>query len=244
MYRVLRPGGRAVCAVWGERRNCGWAEIFPDCGCARAVGGLSDVLPHRHRRLPRARRSRQRASAISRRGACETSFDTPMRTTHARRRLSAGRWRSRYSRFTDADKGRSLRGISRFDRALPPRRRLCDPGRVRYRHAEESERRDRSCQICVHASRWNAPSGCSWRSRRQPGSRMRRRRPCGVTACLCEITGPAGEKAVTDMPEPMGGSGHRSAIRAGCCARAWLHAPRRPSPCGRPCRASRCGRWR
>lgn len=29
MHRVLRPGGRGVAAVWGERRNCGWAEIFP-----------------------------------------------------------------------------------------------------------------------------------------------------------------------------------------------------------------------
>lgn len=29
MHRVLRPRGRAVCAVWGDRRNCGWAEIFP-----------------------------------------------------------------------------------------------------------------------------------------------------------------------------------------------------------------------
>jgi SAM-dependent methyltransferase len=27
--RVLRPGGRMVSAVWGDRRNCGWAEIFP-----------------------------------------------------------------------------------------------------------------------------------------------------------------------------------------------------------------------
>ena len=27
--RVLRPGGRAVITVWGERRNCGWAELFP-----------------------------------------------------------------------------------------------------------------------------------------------------------------------------------------------------------------------
>jgi ubiquinone/menaquinone biosynthesis C-methylase UbiE len=29
MLRVLRPGGRAVAAVWGARANCGWAEIFP-----------------------------------------------------------------------------------------------------------------------------------------------------------------------------------------------------------------------
>jgi ubiquinone/menaquinone biosynthesis C-methylase UbiE len=29
MHRVLKPGGRAVSAVWGERRNCGWADIFP-----------------------------------------------------------------------------------------------------------------------------------------------------------------------------------------------------------------------
>lgn len=27
--RTLRPGGRAVFAVWGARRECGWAEIFP-----------------------------------------------------------------------------------------------------------------------------------------------------------------------------------------------------------------------
>jgi ubiquinone/menaquinone biosynthesis C-methylase UbiE len=27
--RVLVPGGRAVCAVWGARGRCGWAEIFP-----------------------------------------------------------------------------------------------------------------------------------------------------------------------------------------------------------------------
>ena len=27
--RVLRRGGRAVSAVWGARRKCGWAEIFP-----------------------------------------------------------------------------------------------------------------------------------------------------------------------------------------------------------------------
>jgi SAM-dependent methyltransferase len=29
MHRVLRTGGRAVAAVWGQRQRCGWAEIFP-----------------------------------------------------------------------------------------------------------------------------------------------------------------------------------------------------------------------
>jgi ubiquinone/menaquinone biosynthesis C-methylase UbiE len=28
LFRVLRPGGRAVAAVWGLRSKCGWAEIF------------------------------------------------------------------------------------------------------------------------------------------------------------------------------------------------------------------------
>jgi ubiquinone/menaquinone biosynthesis C-methylase UbiE len=29
MHRALRPDGRIVVSVWGERRNCGWAELFP-----------------------------------------------------------------------------------------------------------------------------------------------------------------------------------------------------------------------
>lgn len=29
MVRRLRPGGRLVLSVWGERRDCGWAELFP-----------------------------------------------------------------------------------------------------------------------------------------------------------------------------------------------------------------------
>ena len=29
MARVVRPGGRVIATIWGERRNCGWADIFP-----------------------------------------------------------------------------------------------------------------------------------------------------------------------------------------------------------------------
>lgn len=29
LNRVLETGGRAVVAIWGERKNCGWADIFP-----------------------------------------------------------------------------------------------------------------------------------------------------------------------------------------------------------------------
>ncbi|MGE3875857.1 MAG: class I SAM-dependent methyltransferase [Parvibaculaceae bacterium] len=29
MRRAVRPEGRIVATVWGQRKNCGWAEIFP-----------------------------------------------------------------------------------------------------------------------------------------------------------------------------------------------------------------------
>lgn len=29
MHRILKPGGRLVVSVWGQRSRCGWAEIFP-----------------------------------------------------------------------------------------------------------------------------------------------------------------------------------------------------------------------
>jgi ubiquinone/menaquinone biosynthesis C-methylase UbiE len=41
MRSALRPGGRAVAAVWGERKRCGWARIFPIVDCRVQ----SDVCP-------------------------------------------------------------------------------------------------------------------------------------------------------------------------------------------------------
>lgn len=41
MRRVLRPGGRMVVAVWGERSRCGWSAVFPIVDAEVA----SDVCP-------------------------------------------------------------------------------------------------------------------------------------------------------------------------------------------------------
>lgn len=41
LFRAVRPGGRAVVSVWGDRARCGWAEIFPIVD-ARVT---SDVCP-------------------------------------------------------------------------------------------------------------------------------------------------------------------------------------------------------
>jgi SAM-dependent methyltransferase len=41
MHRALRSGGRIVVSVWGERRNCGWADLFPIVDARVA----SDVCP-------------------------------------------------------------------------------------------------------------------------------------------------------------------------------------------------------
>jgi len=40
-HRVLKPGGRAAAAVWGQRDRCGWAELFPIVDARVA----SDVCP-------------------------------------------------------------------------------------------------------------------------------------------------------------------------------------------------------
>jgi len=39
--RVLRPGGRMLVAVWGERSRCGWSALFPIVDAEVA----SDVCP-------------------------------------------------------------------------------------------------------------------------------------------------------------------------------------------------------
>ena len=72
MRRATKPGGRVVGTVWGQRKNCGWAEIFPivdarvtsevcplffACGAPGALSrdfeqaGLRDVAEHRQQEV-------------------------------------------------------------------------------------------------------------------------------------------------------------------------------------------------
>ncbi len=69
MARVVKPGGKLAALVWGERRNCGWADVFPivDARVASEVcpmffgtgapnalprifeqAGLTEIAEHRH----------------------------------------------------------------------------------------------------------------------------------------------------------------------------------------------------
>jgi ubiquinone/menaquinone biosynthesis C-methylase UbiE len=97
MHRVVKPGGRAVSAVWGERRNCGWADIFPivdarvqsevcpmffrtgtgDClARAYAAAGFNEI---------RSRRIQTTLAYASAADACEAAFvGGPVALAHSR----------------------------------------------------------------------------------------------------------------------------------------------------------------
>ena len=85
MRRAVRPGGRVIATVWGERRHCGWAEIFPIvdahvvsevCPLFFATGApaalrrdfeaarLNEVREHRHQELLEFENERTLLSAM------------------------------------------------------------------------------------------------------------------------------------------------------------------------------------
>jgi ubiquinone/menaquinone biosynthesis C-methylase UbiE len=97
MHRILKPGGRAVSAVWGERRNCGWADIFPivDARVQSEVcpmffrTGTGDCLERAHTAAGftgiRTRRLRTTLDYASAAEACEAAFvGGPVALAHSR----------------------------------------------------------------------------------------------------------------------------------------------------------------
>ena len=123
---------RAVVAVWGARRNCGWADIFPIVD-SRVQ---SEVCPMFFQQGTGDNLRTDMAAA----GFTEHRGRSPV--DGARVRLRRHRpWRGLRRRaggdgllpFRPADARRRARRVSPVDRALPARRRLRDSRRVRRR---------------------------------------------------------------------------------------------------------------
>ena len=101
MRRLLRPGGRAAAAVWGARRKCGWAEIFPitDARVASEVCpmffqlGTGDVLARTFEAAGFARIRTQRLATV----LCYASPDEALRAV-----FCGGPVALAYSRFDAA----------------------------------------------------------------------------------------------------------------------------------------------
>ena len=107
MRRVLRPGGRMVSAVWGERSRCGWSAVFPHRRGGSHERRVSAVLPPRPARRAGARVRRR--GLRDRRGAAHRG-DARLRACRAgglRRRLRRRTGGLAWSRFDDATRARA-----------------------------------------------------------------------------------------------------------------------------------------
>ena len=129
MRRLLRPGGRAAAAVWGARRNCGWAEIFPITD-ARVASDVCPMFFHLGTKdmLARAFEAAGFADVRSER------LSTTLRAS-AEDALAAvfrgGPGRARLQPLRRGDQARRPCRVSRLDRRVSERRRLRGAGRVR-----------------------------------------------------------------------------------------------------------------
>ena len=110
MARATRPGGRVVATVWGERRNCGWAELFP----------IVDARV--------ARKSVRSSSPVERPALCKRDFEQDR--SHRRRGTSPARGSGISGRADDAVGHASKADRSRSPSSASRPRRWRKRGRI------------------------------------------------------------------------------------------------------------------
>lgn len=119
MRRVLRPHGRVSLAVWGERRNCGWAAVFPivDAEVASEVCPLFFALGAPGA-LARLCETCGFTGVRERRLACTLSY--PDADSACRAAFVGGPVALAWSRFDDATRARAR---ARYTEAIEPWRK-------------------------------------------------------------------------------------------------------------------------
>ena len=132
MHRVMRRGATAVVSVWGERRNCGWAELFPIVD-ARVS---SDVCP-----LFFALGTGDRLAGLlgdaGLTAVDQVRLNVDLVYADEAAALGAafrgGTGRARVLPVRRGDQGGRARRLPRVDRPVPGRHRVPRPRRVRHR---------------------------------------------------------------------------------------------------------------
>jgi len=255
LYRVLRPGGRAalrsgdvaVDAVGPKSSRSsthgvksGSVPLFFRLGSGDA---LRDAFVEAGFRDVRSDRIETRLRYASSEEACEAMF-------------AGGPVALAYDRFTDdvkreahAEYLASNRAVSRRDWIFDPRgfvvvagkKSVNSPPTPRARKdnpssARRSHEGELPCQTSTSAM--DRTGEASWFAERPAAARKANASATAllIGALRCEITGPGGEHATTDMPRTMGGglSANRGGLRAsdGSCAATWIS--RAGSACSPP----------
>ncbi len=130
MRRLLRPGGRAAAAVWGARRNCGWAEIFPITD-ARVASDVCPMFFHLGTKDMLARAFEAAGFADVRSERLSTTLRYASAGGCARGGVPRRAGRARLQPLRRGDQARRPCRVSRLDRPVSERRRLRGAGRVR-----------------------------------------------------------------------------------------------------------------
>lgn len=215
LCRVLRPGGRAVVSVWGQRSRCGWAEAFPivDARVESEVCPLFFRLGTGDTLLGAMKAAGFGEVAVER---LATRLEFPSDDDACGAAFVGGPVALAYSRFGDRARREVceeyLASIARFrvgpgysvpgEFVIAAGRKASEVRPPGHNHQKEIPMSDPSIREALEKAQrvFSAKPAAALIQNPPASARI-------VEGLRCEISGPAGEKVFADMPPPMGGSG-------------------------------------